>query len=1033
MTSPNTNWPLNITSVDFVTDPFNAGIVENWVDISARVQSFDSSVGKQYELDTGQAGEATYTLYDPDEALNPTNATSVYAPNVTVYRQITDQAMWPNQTTGNLLNSAYGTDSRLGTGSTGYDPSFESYTAGQTVSWVQTGTVSPTVTTTTPFQGTKCLTYALVGGTSGREGINIVVPTIPNQQYTDSIYVNQSSSNTQRIMINGIAGATDAFSRTVSGGWSSADSGGAYTLVGGLASDYSVSNGIGTMSLNAVNTPHLASLRSDVIDIDAYVTVTVPVVATGSYISAGILHRYQDANNYYSLGARFNTDGSISAYLEKNVAGTITSLGNQTVVGLTYSAGTQVNIRATTVGTGLIVKVWAFGTPEPPSQVAFILQNIDTSFLNAGATGLRANLSTGNTNTLPVPVSFDNFRASTNLVGTSTTTVGSYVRLTITYTATTTTQTLNLNTIGAVTAGNVFVDAIQHEQGATANTFTTSGPTIYGIFSGFVERWPSSWTYQGTYGMAQITCVDAFAPMAGQFLDTELRNSILSYQPDYYWTLGEGSGATSFADTSGNLGPPIQFVKSPWGAGTLPAAGTSLNIVGDPSGTGVKITADPVNQLNEQTTILGVGNGGTSLAGLLSSPPILWPKTVTQPYGASLVMWVNNALPTNGGTLQYFFLSAFGSINTGGGATVGIIGNTSATLASNVQNSLTTQIGLTLSSVGGTDTANLYVNGALAATGSGASAPKQVTSIFALIGGWVTSNISDLVMNGSVAHIALWSRALSSEIADMYTAGNTGYSGERSDQRFNRYMGYQFVAPSNTETGMSTMGTSTLTQNTALLDAVQSVTTTENGILYVDANGIAQFQSRSHRYLETSAKWVFGENQAGGEIPYLGDLVFDFDPTQVYNDVQVTNSGGLIATGGAVPDITASRLKYGKRSYNRTINVASNNEAQDAANWIFYGHASPTQRVEQITVDVAANPALFAKVFGIRISDRATVNRRTTAFTQTADYYIERIEHSRGPGKWQVIFQMSPVLNRQPWILGDATYGVLGTTTILGY
>lgn len=820
----NTNFPLTVTSVAFSTDPFDNTATPSYVDISNRVEMFDASVGKQYELDTGQAGEATYTLYDPDEALNPINTGGPFYPNIKIYRAIADQAMWPNQTFGNLLNTNYGTDPVLGT-INGYDPSFESYANGSSVPWIlTTGGVTPTITTTNPHSGTQSLTYSVLGN-SIEQGVGLTIPTIPGRQYTVSMYVRQTAANTSVI------------------------------------------------------------------------------------------------------------------------------------------------------------------------------------FISAGAGG------------------------------TSTTTTAAYVRLHVTFTASLTYHQVWMVSFTPTLASTVNIDDIQYEQGQQANVFTTSGPSIFGVFAGFVERWPNSWNFQGTYGMAQITCVDAFAPMAGQFLDTEYRNAVLAKSPDYYWTLGEAQGATSFADISGNLGPSVQFLSSIYGAGVLPAAGTATGIAGDPNGTGVKITADQVNSLNQQTTILVVGNIGAGVGGLSNNPPIVWPKNVTPPFGASMALFINNTNPPNGGSIQEFLLAAFGNVNTGGGATVTTMGGATATWSGfNIQDGNLHLIICTFASSGGTETVHLWVDNNLVATGTAAAGTYPAPGgTYMEIGGFFAFTTQDWVMNGTISHIALWSRTLSNfEIADLWNA-KLGYLGENSGARFTRYMGYQYITPSIAETGQSSMGVSNLANNTSLLDATQSVTTSENGTMYVGKRGVVEFQSRTHRYLEITPKWVFGENQAGGEIPYLGDLVFDYDPTQVYNDVQVTNSGGVVAQGGAVTDITTSRKRYGKRSYARTINVQSNNEAQDAANWIFYGHRDPIQRIEQVTVDLAANPSLFLTVLAIRISDRVTLKRRTTVFTMQADFYIERIEHSRGPNKWQVIFQMSPVLTRQPWILGDATYGVLDSTTVLGY
>lgn len=136
MTNP--NWPLTITSVAFTTDPFDSTATPVFQDMSDRVKSLDSSAGRQYELDTIQSAVAAVTVYDPDEALNPSNNTSPHYPDVKVYRLFSDQAMWPlaPNTMGvgaNILNPFTGGGFNTSNTTAGLDPSFEIY--GASVSW----------------------------------------------------------------------------------------------------------------------------------------------------------------------------------------------------------------------------------------------------------------------------------------------------------------------------------------------------------------------------------------------------------------------------------------------------------------------------------------------------------------------------------------------------------------------------------------------------------------------------------------------------------------------------------------------------------------------------------------------------------------------------------------------------------------------------------------------------------------------------------------------------------------------------------
>jgi hypothetical protein len=77
---------------------------------------------------------------------------------------------------------------------------------------------------------------------------------------------------------------------------------------------------------------------------------------------------------------------------------------------------------------------------------------------------------------------------------------------------------------------------------------------------------------------------------------------------------------------------------------------------------------------------------------------------------------------------------------------------------------------------------------------------------------------------------------------------------------------------------------------------------------------------------------------------------------------------------------------------------------------------------------------------------RVTGVRRPTGIAgpglvMSRDYFIEQVTHGgiqfgdgNNPPSWKTTLYLSPIPpSAQPWILGDATYGLLGITTYLGF
>ncbi|PRY56433.1 hypothetical protein [Glycomyces artemisiae] len=211
----------------------------------------------------------------------------------------------------------------------------------------------------------------------------------------------------ERMAVTSVAAAfSDTFTRSVSNGWGTSTSGHAWSLTGGLASDYSVNGTRGLISLGAVN-----SLRSTYIaglavaDIDRTFTVRVPVIPTGAGIQVRSMVRWDVAvGTYYMPQIQIETSSAVTATIRKSVAGVNTTLRSK-VLGVTHTATTDYRLRVRTEGSWIYFKVWTTAQAEPTQWTDAAW---DTDITTAGAWGVRAALLTGNTNSLPVVIQVDN-------------------------------------------------------------------------------------------------------------------------------------------------------------------------------------------------------------------------------------------------------------------------------------------------------------------------------------------------------------------------------------------------------------------------------------------------------------------------------------------------------------------------------------------------------------------------------------------------------------------------------------------------
>jgi hypothetical protein len=633
--------------------------------------------------------------------------------------------------------------------------------------------------------------------------------------------------------------------------------------------------------------------------------------------------------------------------------------------------------------------------------------------------------------------------------GTSTATTGSYVRLTVTFTATQPQYQVAVVTVGTATAGTVLLDAVQHEQAGSATAFTTSGPVIYTAFRGFVERFPRSWRHRGSLGLCQATAVDAFGPLNRFKVDTEVVGSYVRSKPLLWWSLAGDDTATLWGEQSGNGGSSLHRITAPWGAGLDLMPGVGNMLPGDPGGIGVEI---PIKSTSASgSTVLGnaLPLSVTASGSTFELSLAIWytnadsDPSSTSTWGAPIMLYN----PTTGAYFRIFI----DITNADVGAATGMESAGAFAWDFAYDDAAVYEPGETRFLVGtfvvgaGTTTISLYENGALTATSATStastygSASPDATTTSMWVGGrmWMPVGSGGLTgdcMPGIYAHAGVWDRALTAdEIADMYASGRGG-AGETAGDRISRYLSYGWSGDSYINPGKSIMGVNSLSKKTALLGACQAVSTSADGNLFAAMDGAVTFRGRDERYMTMTSIVTFGEDVAGGEYPYTENLLYDRDPMRIYNDVTVTNSGGVIARRAD----DASIKSFFPNTYERTVNVADDNEAIACAQWLLTNHKDPQSRIASITLDPASYPALWPVVLGLEIGNRVTVIRRPKAanggagLTMSADYFIESISHdnvSMQAGTWPVTLMLSPVPALKPFILDDPVYGVLDDTS----
>jgi hypothetical protein len=206
----------------------------------------------------------------------------------------------------------------------------------------------------------------------------------------------------------------DTYARTVTNGWGTADTGGAWTL-SGTAASFQVANGVGTMNQTAPGVGQSARLlTTTATSADVTVSVRASKGGTGSGEYARVIGRRTSTNNEYRGRVRFAANGAVYAMVTKLAGSSSESaVGAEVLVaGLTYNAATTYRMRVVVTGsnpTTIMVKVWNASASQP-AAFNVVRTDAQAAIQGAGSIGLATALSATSTNA-PVLFTFDNLSA----------------------------------------------------------------------------------------------------------------------------------------------------------------------------------------------------------------------------------------------------------------------------------------------------------------------------------------------------------------------------------------------------------------------------------------------------------------------------------------------------------------------------------------------------------------------------------------------------------------------------------------------
>jgi hypothetical protein len=261
---------------------------------------------------------------------------------------------------------------------------------------------------------------------------------------------------------------------------------------------------------------------------------------------------------------------------------------------------------------------------------------------------------------------------------------------------------------------------------------------------------------------------------------------------------------------------------------------------------------------------------------------------------------------------------------------------------------------------------------------------------------------------------------------------------ETTNARINTVLDYtevQYQGARNIGTGSSTLGASAssssfnIADGTNLLTYLQLVNTSEQGYLYVAADGTLTFKGRSSVLNPVS----------GATFSYTGSISYQtllnsYGDELLYNYIVTQSPAGV----QQVANDTTSIAQYQSQSLNLT-NLLNSTVAEVAGlgNYLLGKYKNPVLRFTNVSTQMAALSEANQNIcFNLDLTSIATVVKNFTTgtpATESQTLIVSGISHNITPGSHIYSLQFESTDGNQYLTLDDNIFGTLSTTNLLSF
>ena len=232
------------------------------------------------------------------------------------------------------------------------------------------------------------------------------------------------------------------------------------------------------------------------------------------------------------------------------------------------------------------------------------------------------------------------------------------------------------------------------------------------------------------------------------------------------------------------------------------------------------------------------------------------------------------------------------------------------------------------------------------------------------------------------------------------------------------------------DTGSSTLGAFNIAQDTNCLNYLQLVNTSEQGYLFMSANGTLTFKGRSS-VLNPVAGATF--NTDGTGLPYQ-TLVNQYGDELLYNYIVTKSDAGVAQI---TSNATSIALYQSQQYALMDLLNSTTTEVAGLGNYLLGKYQNPVLRFTGLSTQMAAlSTADQNIILNLDMTSIATVVKNFvlgTPATETQTLIVSGISHNITPGSHIVSFVYESTDANAYFTLNDTIFGTLSTTNLLSF